>query len=72
MTTCGLCYKHITIVIDDSSAINKLGASLTDDARVIIYDCHLFIVKATDVCKLKETLIFKKIIYFKVQCSIVN
>jgi hypothetical protein len=35
---------------DDSSVINKLETSLTDDARVIIYDRHLFIVQvhATD------------------------
>ncbi len=35
---------------------DKLETSLIDDARVIIYDCHMFIVKATDstvnvVCK---------------------
>jgi len=27
--------------------VNRLGASLTDDARVIIYDSHMFIVQAT-------------------------
>ncbi len=31
---------------DDSSIINKLETLLTDDARVIIYDCHMFIVQA--------------------------
>ncbi len=30
-----------------SSGINKLKALLNDDARVIIYDCHMFIVQAT-------------------------
>ncbi len=35
------------IINDDSRVINKLEASLTDDARVIIYDCHMFIVQAT-------------------------
>ncbi len=35
------------IVNDDSRVINKLEASLTDDARVIIYDRHMFIVQAT-------------------------
>jgi hypothetical protein len=25
----------------DSSIVNKLGASLTDDARVVIYNCHM-------------------------------
>jgi hypothetical protein len=44
---CGLYYKPITIVNDDSTVINKLETSLTDDARVIIYDCHIFIVQAT-------------------------
>ncbi len=43
----GLYYKPMMIVNDDSRVINKLEASLTDDARVIIYDCHMFIVQAT-------------------------
>jgi hypothetical protein len=46
---CGLYYKHVTIVNYASSSINKLRASLNDDARVIIYDCHMFIVQATDL-----------------------
>jgi hypothetical protein len=49
MTTSGLYYKHLTIVNYDSSFINKFGASLTDDARVVIYDRHMFIVQATGV-----------------------
>ncbi len=40
-------YKLIVIVNDDSRVISKLGTSLTDDARVIIYDRHMFIVQAT-------------------------
>jgi hypothetical protein len=28
--------------------VNKFGASLTDDVRVVIYDRHMFIVEATD------------------------
>ena len=43
----GLYYKPITIIKDDSSIINKLGTSLIGDARVVIYDCHMFKVKAT-------------------------
>jgi hypothetical protein len=39
----------MTIVKDDSRVINKLEASLTDDARVISYDRHMFIVQATGV-----------------------
>jgi hypothetical protein len=38
----------MTIVNDDCRVINKLEASLTDDARVVIYDRHMFIVQATD------------------------
>ncbi len=44
---CALYYKHITIVNDDSSIVNKFEASLTDHARVIIYDRHMLIVRAT-------------------------
>jgi hypothetical protein len=40
-------YKPMTIVNDDSRVINKLEASLTDDARVIIYNHQMFIVQAT-------------------------
>ncbi len=47
--TSGLYYKHIRIVNDDSSVISKLETSLADDARVIIYDRHMFIVQATDL-----------------------
>jgi hypothetical protein len=35
------------ILNDDSRVINKLEASLTNDARVIIYDHQMFIVQAT-------------------------
>jgi hypothetical protein len=45
--TSGLYYKHMTILNDDSSIVNKLGASLTDDTRVIIYNHHMFIVQST-------------------------
>ena len=36
----------MTIIIDDSRVINKLEASLTDDARVVIYDHYMFRVQA--------------------------
>jgi hypothetical protein len=39
----------VTIVNYASSIVNKLGALLTNDARVIIYDHHMFIVQATGV-----------------------
>ncbi len=45
---CGLYYKHITVVNYDSSVVNKCVASLSDDARVVIYDRHVFVVQATD------------------------
>ncbi len=48
LKTNGLYYKPMTIINDDSRVVNKLEASLTDDARVIIYDCHMFIVQAAD------------------------
>jgi hypothetical protein len=35
------------IINDDSRVIYKLEASLTDGARVVIYDHHMFIVQAT-------------------------
>ena len=47
--SCGLYYQPITIVNDDSSIINKLETSLIDNARVIIYDRHMFIVQATEL-----------------------
>ncbi len=43
----GLYYKPITIINDDSRVITKLETSLTEDARVAIYDSHMFIVQAT-------------------------
>jgi len=36
------------IVNYTSSGVNKLKASLNDNARVIIYDCHMFIAQATE------------------------
>ncbi len=43
----GLYCKHSAIINDESSIINKFEASLTDDTRVVNYDCHMFIVQAT-------------------------
>jgi hypothetical protein len=45
--TCGLYYKPMTIVNDNSRVITKRETSLTDDARVIIYNHHMFIVQVT-------------------------
>ncbi len=41
----GLYSKPMTIINDDSRVVNKLEASLTDDARVVIYNHHLFLYK---------------------------
>jgi hypothetical protein len=46
----GLYYKHVAIVNYASSGVNKHRASLNDDARVIIYDHHMFIVQDTAYC----------------------
>ncbi len=43
VTTSGLYYKPLTIVNDDAMVVNKLEASLTDNARVVIYNRHMFI-----------------------------
>jgi hypothetical protein len=43
----GLYYKPMMIVNDDSRVVTKLETWLTGDARVIIYDRHMFIVQAT-------------------------
>ncbi len=37
----------MTIVNDDSRVVTKLETSITDNARVVIYDRHMFIVQAT-------------------------
>ncbi len=50
MQASGLYYKNITIVIDDYSVVNKFEASVTDDARIVIYNHHMFLVQATGQC----------------------
>ncbi len=42
-----LYYKPIMIVNDDSSIVNLHETSLIDNARVVIYNCHVFTVQAT-------------------------
>ncbi len=39
----------MTIINYASCIVNKPEALLTDNARVVIYDCHVFIVQATEV-----------------------
>ncbi len=48
----------MTIVNADSRFVNKLEASLTDDARVIIYDHHMFLVQALGGTYLQNSIIF--------------
>jgi hypothetical protein len=44
----------MTIVNDESRVVIKLEASLTENARVVIYDCHMFIVQVTGVYQAPE------------------
>ncbi len=70
-----LYYKPITIVNGDSSVINKFETSLTDDARVILYNCHVFIkIQATEVTVIWKFLhfIFFQAIIFCFQLSLVG
>ncbi len=43
----GLHYKHVMIINDDSSIVNKWKFKLIDDARVVIYIRNKFIIQAT-------------------------
>ncbi len=65
--TNGLYCKPMTIVYDDSRVINKLEASFTDNARVIINNCHMFIVQATRLSrkKLNKRFLITKITFFE-------
>ncbi len=45
------------IINDDSRVVNKLEALLTDNARVIIYDHHMFIVQATGVTTITKMFV---------------
>jgi hypothetical protein len=44
---CGLYYKHVTIANDDSSVVSKWSLKLIDNARLVIYNCNMFTIKAT-------------------------
>jgi hypothetical protein len=44
----------MTIINYASSVVNKLEALLTDNARVVIYNRHVFIVQATEVIEEEE------------------
>ncbi len=47
ISTRGLYYKHVMIVNDDSSIVSKWSFKLIDGARVMIYDCNMFIIQTT-------------------------
>jgi hypothetical protein len=46
---------------DDSRVIDKLETSITDDARVVIYDHHMFIVEALLVKRQKTSWLLLQI-----------
>ncbi len=52
----GLYYKHITIINDDSSVVNKWRVSRSDDTTVIIYNRKMFIIQTPDHRKLKKKI----------------
>ena len=65
----------MTIINDNSRVVNKLEASLTDNARVIIYDRHMFIVQATDCPACFNELSYQKSSYelvLKTKCLFMN
>jgi hypothetical protein len=47
-TFSGLYYKHVMLINDASSGVIKWSFKLTDAARGVIYDRHVFIIQATD------------------------
>jgi hypothetical protein len=56
---CGLYYKHVMIVNDDSSIVSNWSFKLIDNARVIIYDRNMFVIQATGLQKFfQPSLIF--------------
>ncbi len=56
---CGLYYKPMTIGNDESRVVYELKTSLTDNARIVIYNCHVFIVQATEWVKVYQQSIYK-------------
>ncbi len=43
----GLCYKHMTIVNDNSSIISEQSFQLIDDSSGVIYDHRMFIIQSS-------------------------
>jgi hypothetical protein len=44
--TCGLYYKHVMILNDDSSIVSKGSFKLIDNPKAVIYDDYRFIIQA--------------------------
>ncbi len=53
----------MTIINDETRVVNKLEASFTDDARVVIYDRHMFIVQATGYTTNSNVFVIKMIFF---------
>jgi hypothetical protein len=53
----------MTIINEDSRVVAELETSLTDNVRVIIYDCHMFIVQTTGVANSLASLQYCSINY---------
>jgi hypothetical protein len=64
----------MTIVNDNSRVVNKFETSLTDDARALIYDHHMFIVQAAgDSPFLPKGKIFRKTLkLITLRCKLQN
>jgi hypothetical protein len=54
--SCGLYYNPMTIVNGNSRIVTKLETLLNDDARVVIYNCHRFIIQATGASSRIQTV----------------
>jgi hypothetical protein len=61
-------YKPLTIINDDSRVVNKLEASLTDDARVVIYDRHMFIVQVIGLVSAGRPTVLIIILSVRIPC----
>jgi hypothetical protein len=53
--SCGLYYKHMTIVNDNSSVVSEQSFLLIDDASGVIYDRRMFIMQANDLLVLSSS-----------------
>ncbi len=47
ISSCGVYYKHVTIINDNSRIVSKWSSKFIDDARGVIYNSHMLIVQAT-------------------------